>query len=105
MPASASELGSGTCTTELATPKIEPEGVAEIVSLTQIVWMGGRLTLDPVLELINDNDHVPEPGAVPDANAANVSKISFTISVVVPDAITSSAIDWKYCVLFVISSS
>ncbi len=63
------------------------------MSLTQIVWMGGRLTLDPVLELINDNDHVPEPGAVPDANAANVSKISFTISVVVPDAITSSAID------------
>ena len=35
---------------------------------TQIVWMGGRLTVEPGLELISTSDHVPEPGAVPVAN-------------------------------------
>jgi hypothetical protein len=47
MPASASELGSGSCTAVLETPRIEPEKLASIVSRTQIVWIAGRLTVEP----------------------------------------------------------
>ena len=49
MPASASELGSGSCTAVLETPRIEPEKLASIVSRTQIVWIAGRLTVEPEL--------------------------------------------------------
>jgi hypothetical protein len=72
---------------------MEPEGVAMIQSRTQTVWIGGRLTVEPELELIKVNDHVPEPGAVPVLKAANESKMSLVIVVVVPVAFTSSDMD------------
>ena len=95
MPASASELGSGSCTAVLETPMMEPEKLASIVSRTQIVWIGGRLTVEPELELIKLNDHVPEPGVVPVLKAANESKISLVIVVMVPVEFTLSAMDSK----------
>ena len=91
----ASELGSGNCTTVLETPITEPESLAVIVSRTQIVWIAGRLTVEPELELIKLNDHVPEPGTVPEEKALNVSKISLVTVVVVPDEFTSSDMDSK----------
>ena len=74
---------------------MEPEGVALIQSRTQTVWIGGRLTVEPELELIKVNDHVlPTPGpAVPELNASTVSKMSLVIVVVVPVAFTSSDMD------------
>ena len=74
---------------------MEPEKLASIVSRTQIVWIAGRLTVEPELELIKDNDHVPEPGAVPEENAANVSKMSLVTVVMVPVEFTLSAMDSK----------
>ena len=74
---------------------MEPEALAVIVSRTQIVWIAGRLTVEPELESIKVNDHVPEPGAVPEENALNVSKMSLVIVVVVPDEFTSSDMDSK----------
>jgi len=95
MPASASELGSGSCTAVLETPRMEPEAEASIVSRTQTVWIGGRLTVEPELELIKLNDHVPEPGTVPVEKAANVSKMSLLIVVVEPVAFTLSDMESK----------
>jgi hypothetical protein len=95
MPASASELGSGSCTTVLVTPRREPEGLAVIVSRTQTVWIGGRLTVEPDPELIKLSDHVPEPGTVPVEKAANVSKMSLVTVVVVPVEFTLSDMESK----------
>jgi hypothetical protein len=74
---------------------MEPEKLASIVSRTQIVWIAGRLTVEPELELIKLNDHVPEPGAVPVLKAANESKISLVTVVMVPVEFTLSAMDSK----------
>jgi hypothetical protein len=102
MPANASELGSGNCTAVLESPRREPEGLTAIVSRTQIVWIGGRLTVEPELELIKVKDHVGI--AVPESNAASVSKMSLVISVVVPVEFTSSDMDSKELLVFVIRS-
>ena len=77
MPASASELGSGSCTAVLETPRTEPESLAVIQSRTQTVWIGGRLTVEPELELIKLNDHVPSPGVVPVEKAAKIKQHPF----------------------------
>ena len=72
---------------------MEPEKLASIVSRTQIVWIAGRLTVEPEPELIKVNDHVGI--AVPESKAANVSKISLVTVVMVPVEFTLSAMDSK----------
>jgi len=52
--------------------------------------------------LIKVNDHVGI--AVPESNAASVSKMSLVISVVVPVEFTSSDMDSKELLVFVIRS-